>query len=872
MIASASQLNAKLLAARAKQAAEQGDGDALLALAHELAANAAQPEFADATNRLMTLTQKTAPQHSLDVAKVLVAGGTQASRPYLVILSALDAAAPNEPGVARFMVNRRQAKDLLCTALNGVLDAEAMAHKLRLRLAKLLWQMGDEEGLSELLSEVANRASQGCHDHIELAKLALMCMNTRHGTILREAVRVALESEPDSLDLLRAHVRGLLEDKQSIEEWWPRLKEAASIHSNDPGLKRFIAFCAFRVGEWRRAEDLFQNLAHVSGDPVDWEKAGLSALHLDDEERAVQWLSRARPRVPAQQVGPLAPVLDHLLCAINRDYHFTDNTDFCSLRDGLAASLVTLRRILSSASHSPNHLLKAAAAISAVERYPFYVLSQVVEREMYVEHWDARYGTFDLRAYTVVWRALVEHQAVLLENAVQHMLQGAPPGSFNTLRETAEHLTEARLELDAPEAATQMLQRLISAGCNGLFFQALVDRCLLHQANIAGVQARVEARRPLPRTNQTACGIAQINDWLRREGLQTRVLWEEGACEGCFEKATNQGATETHRHGVGPFTLYAVEARSLKLAASEVLLGPRGTALRPSHWHYRGMFPERTGIAYSAAVGGAVLDLAGPVRRVDEPVVVLACNDAVHVTNYFHWVNFVLSRCVFLIEQGLLQGRRLVMPAELRPWMRGALNLVGLTEDRLLSYQRNEVVHLTAATVITGFDYPGAEYMRRFRSFMWNVTDVATRTSSDENARHIFMGRPNDARRPFFGREQVLRIAQEEGFHCIDPADHSVAEQVRLFARATSVAGFGGGAFTNVAFCRPEMPVLELTRRETTWPDYIGIALAQGLRYRFCPGWIDPCATGTPHVHDGPTRFHEAMVRRELQWLKRVGI
>jgi capsular polysaccharide biosynthesis protein len=280
------------------------------------------------------------------------------------------------------------------------------------------------------------------------------------------------------------------------------------------------------------------------------------------------------------------------------------------------------------------------------------------------------------------------------------------------------------------------------------------------------------------------------------------------------------------------------------------------------------MFPERTGLARSAAEGGVVLDLAGPVRRINEPVIVLACNDAAHVPNYYHWVNFVLTRCVFLLDQGLLEGRRLLMPAEVQPWMRGALELAGLHEDRLLSYTANEVLHIGEATVVSGFDYPGAEYMRRFRSFMWKAAKSNSDSGITEAPIDIFMARPTDNRRPFFDRDRILRIAKNEGFRCIDPSSLSVADQVRLFAGAASVAGFGGAAFTNMAFCRPGMQALELTRRETTWPDYTGIALALGIQYRFCPGWIDPCASGTPRAHDAPARFDEAMVQHELHRLK----
>ena len=870
MIPSTTNLNAKSMTVRMKQAAEQGDGDAFVALAHELAVCATQPGMADAAHRLMGLTQKAAVHRTQEVAQILIRAATPASRPYMVMAAALEEAAAFEAGVSRFMANRQQAKKVLQAALAAVPDAEAMELKLRIRLARILWQIGDEEGLSDLVAEVAARAKGGSHDHAELAKLALICIDSRHGLALREAVRIAAERAPESPEILRAHVRGLVVDGQPIEAWWPRLKQATVNHPDDVGLKRFATFCAHDLGEWTFVEKAHQGMAPDSADPFAWEKAGLAVLRLGQDERAIEWLSRARPRVSPQRVGPLAAVLESLLHALNCDHHWGDVPDYQGLKQELAGSLVKLQRTLSSIDYAPKDLLQAATAIGTVEKYPFYVLSQIIEQEMYVKQWDARYGTFDLRAYNVVWRALVEHQALLLDHGLTCMLGGAPPGTLNALRETAERFVQAKLTLDEPEAAMQTLRMLESEGCCGLFFQELVDQCLLHRGNVADVQSRVQARPSTGLRNAKVCGVAQACEWVARERLESRVLWEEGPFEACFEKAVSDGQIEVHAHQIAAFTLRAMETSSLILAGSDVLIGPHGTALRPSHWHYRGMFPERTGLARSAAVGGAVLDLAGQVRRIDEPVIVLACNDTAHVPNYYHWVNFILTRCVFLLEQGLLEGRRLLMPAEVKPWMGGALELVGLSEDRLLSYAANEVLHIAEATVVSGFDYPGVEYMRRFRSFMWKAANAHSDSGSSETPLHIFMVRPTDNRRPFFGRDRILKIAQNEGFRCVDPAQLSVADQVRLFAGAASVAGFGGAAFTNMAFCRPGMPALELIRREATWPDFTGIALALGIKYRFCPGWIPSGATGTPRVHDGPTRFDEAMVQRELNRLKTV--
>ena len=860
-------MNTKSLAARMKQASEVGNGDALVALANEVAACVAQPDMAEAAHRLMGLTQKAAAHRAQEVAQILVHAGTPASRPYLALVAALDKAAPLEPGVARFMANRRQAKEVLQASLAAVPEGEASSQQLRLRLARVLWQLGDEESLAELLSGVAKRAHQGNYNPGELGRLGLMGTGTAYGAVLYKAVSAVFQQHPDSSELLRACARGLLAAGQTIEPLWPRLKRVAMDHPEDSNLKRFTASCAYRLCDWECAEELLLSLARQFDKSDDWEKAGLAALRLGDEERAMQWFAQARPRVRGQHLGVLAGVLEPLLQALNRDYEWCDRVDHQALKYKLGSLLENLRHRLSAIEFAPTDLLQVANALHAVEASPFYRLEEILLHHPYITEWDARYGTFDLQAYAIIWRALVEHQALLLEVALERLLGGGTAGTLNALREITVRFTEAHLTLDRPAVALEKLTVLIAGGCDGLFFEELIDRCLLHEGRVGEVEARVAARSGPQEGEVKVCAVAQADAWIRREQLEPHVLWEEGPFDATFETIGSGRQIETHLHRVGALTLRAMQAKSLIVAGSEILIGPHGTVLRPSYWHYRSLFPERTGLARTTAVNGTVLKLTGPVRRIEEPVVILAVNDTVRQRNYYHWINFILTRCVFLLEQGWLQDRRLLMPLELLPWMQGALELVNVA-DRLVSYGTDEVLHIDDAMVVSAFDYPGAEYMRRFRSFMWKAAGVNTSGPPSENDCHIFMIRPINTKRPLFGQDRILHIAQEEGFRCVSPADLSVADQVRLFSNAASVAGVTGATFTNLAFCRPGTPVLELERREAAWPDFIGIALALHLRHRLCLGRVDPSAVGTQNAYDAPPRFDENLVCEQLKMLK----
>src|SRR5262249_10474563 len=183
--------------------------------------------------------------------------------------------------------------------------------------------------------------------------------------------------------------------------------------------KRLTAAGADGVSSWEIAEELLLSLPRQLDKSEDWEKAGLAALRLGYDERAMQWFARARPRLRGQHLGALAGVLELLLNAVNRDYEYSDRIDPEALKDTLGSSLEHLWHRLSTIECAATDFLQAANALHAVETYPFYILEHLLQHHPYVTKWDARYGTFDLQAYAIIWRALAEHQSQLLDVALE---------------------------------------------------------------------------------------------------------------------------------------------------------------------------------------------------------------------------------------------------------------------------------------------------------------------------------------------------------------------------------------------------------------------------------------------------------------------
>ncbi|GAN68454.1 glycosyltransferase family 61 protein [Acetobacter orleanensis] len=75
--------------------------------------------------------------------------------------------------------------------------------------------------------------------------------------------------------------------------------------------------------------------------------------------------------------------------------------------------------------------------------------------------------------------------------------------------------------------------------------------------------------------------------------------------------------------------------------------------------------------------------------------------------------------------------------------------------------------------------------------------------------------------------ESLMAFLQEQGFLCVDPAELTLLEQIRLFKHAECVVGVMGAAMTNIMFCRKGTRVINLA--PGTMPDTFFYFIA-GLR------------------------------------------
>ena len=124
--------------------------------------------------------------------------------------------------------------------------------------------------------------------------------------------------------------------------------------------------------------------------------------------------------------------------------------------------------------------------------------------------------------------------------------------------------------------------------------------------------------------------------------------------------------------------------------------------------------------------------------------------------------------------------------------------------------------------------------------FGWTLRDAALDTKPAE-AEIIYVARQDTGRRRVTNEVEAISMMVAEGVKVIAQGDHSVREQINLFAKADGIIGPHGAGLTNVAFCRPGTICYELIPSAYVNPCFARLAQAGGLEY-----WADRYETSSP--------------------------
>lgn len=221
-------------------------------------------------------------------------------------------------------------------------------------------------------------------------------------------------------------------------------------------------------------------------------------------------------------------------------------------------------------------------------------------------------------------------------------------------------------------------------------------------------------------------------------------------------------------------------------------------------------------------------------KALPEVVHIKNAADLTHVYsgNYYHWMFEVLPRIDLVQRSGLPVERYIVNTEYEKPYQTETLQLLGMTNDRLIRTSTGFHVQAENLMIPAQPAFPtkwGYDFLRKVL-----ISNETSDTTMDK--RRIFISRRWS--RKITNEEQVMKVLNKYGFVKVDLESLSVAEQVQLFSRAEVVIAAHGAALTNLTFCQPGTKVLELFNPTYIIPHYWAISSLGNLDYDYFIGQL----------------------------------
>lgn len=226
---------------------------------------------------------------------------------------------------------------------------------------------------------------------------------------------------------------------------------------------------------------------------------------------------------------------------------------------------------------------------------------------------------------------------------------------------------------------------------------------------------------------------------------------------------------------------------------------------------------------------------------------------------YYHWMLDVLPKLGLLERQGISLDSidHFLVRKITGEFQRETLARLGIDESRIvetIDQQFLQCDRLLHVDMNTGINLK----MNRFVP-LWLKQTFLSQASESERLK-LYISRPEGIRRGILNEAEIKPLLEAAGFTMVKMEGMSVAEQAALLSRADVLMAPHGGALTNMVFCKPGIPVIELMSRHV-YPYYYGLSELCGHRYHAI--MEDPAADYPRLVNH---RIAQANADPELQW------
>jgi alginate O-acetyltransferase complex protein AlgJ len=226
---------------------------------------------------------------------------------------------------------------------------------------------------------------------------------------------------------------------------------------------------------------------------------------------------------------------------------------------------------------------------------------------------------------------------------------------------------------------------------------------------------------------------------------------------------------------------------------------------------------------------------------------------------YYHWMLDVLPKLGLLERQGISLDSidHFIVRKITGQFQRETLARLGIDESQIvetIDQQFLQCDSLLHVEMNNGINLK----MNRFIPLWLKQSFLASPTESERLK--LYIGRPDGIRRGILNEADIKPLVEAAGFTMVVMEGMSVAEQAGLLSRADAVMAPHGGALTNMVFCKPGIPVIELMSRHV-YPYYYGLSELCGHRYHAI---MEDTAADYPRLVNH--RIAQANADPKLQW------
>lgn len=195
--------------------------------------------------------------------------------------------------------------------------------------------------------------------------------------------------------------------------------------------------------------------------------------------------------------------------------------------------------------------------------------------------------------------------------------------------------------------------------------------------------------------------------------------------------------------------------------------------------------------------------------------------------NYGHWMVELLPK-IWLAEDHLPLNS-LVVPRLSGNFARVLRDSVAFSTSFVPAYYEmgvQDVAFFKELVVVDGLTNHGV-YMS---PLAFSRTDDMVARVPGAKARRLYITRKNRAR-TIINEDALIAFLQKQGFLCLDPAELTLVEQIKLFKDAECVVGVMGAAMTNIIFCSKGTRIINLAPGNMPDTFFYFIAGLRGLDY-----------------------------------------